>query len=87
MKDKQRQEEIFNEVFEERKKQDVKWGEQNHHPGVWQNILMEEVGEVSKEVNENKFNAKEFSDYRKEMIQVAAVAIAAIESLDRNLEE
>ena len=85
MKDKQRQEEIFNKVFEERKNQDAKWGEQNHEPYKWMAILGEEVGESNKAVLENDFGNGSLDDYRKEMIQVAAVAIAAIESFDRNL--
>lgn len=67
------------EVLNERKLQDKKWGEQNHHPYKWLSILGEEVGESCKAVLEDSP-----LQYREEMIQVAAVAIAAIESLDRN---
>lgn len=65
-------------IKEERKRQDAKWGEQNHHPLYWLAILQEEVGEAAKAcIEHNAF------DYQKEMIQVAAVAIAALESLAR----
>lgn len=51
-------------------------------------ILGEEVGEVQKAALESYFRYEgrnnDYSDYRKELIQVAAVAIAMIESYDRN---
>jgi len=81
-------EQVMSDVCAELKKQREKWGEQNHSPEWWLAILGEEVGEVNKAALESHFkdhyrNAK-WSDYRKELVQVAAVAISAIESLDRN---
>jgi len=79
---------IYNEIFEERKRQDDKWGEQNHHPYKWLSILMEEVGEASKAVLECDFKGSSrdytLNSYRMELVQVAAVAVAMIECLDRN---
>lgn len=72
---------ILNEVLLERMAQDKKWGERNHDPMTWIVILTEEVGEAAKEVLCCYPNS--LAQYRKEMIQVAAVACAAIESLDR----
>lgn len=69
---------VIKEVMEERRFQDAKWGEQNHEPYKWLSILMEEVGEASKAVLGDNLD-----EYRKEVRQVAAVAIAMIESLDR----
>ena len=66
------------EVINERKKQDEKWGEQNHHPYKWLSILGEEVGEANKAALEGSLLR-----YREELVQVAAVAIAAIECLER----
>lgn len=80
----------LDDVLAERKRQDGKWGEQNHAPEIWLAILGEEVGEASREVLEYKFASEvsqfdeHFKKYRKEMVQVAAVALAAIESFDRN---
>ena len=75
-------------IITEREKQDAKWGEQNHSPIEWVSILTEEVGEVAKAALESHFKHKNkdhsYTEYRKELIQVAAVAIAMIESLDRN---
>lgn len=72
----------LDEIKLERKKQDEKWGEQNHEPLYWIAILVEEVGEAAKEALENKL-----SKYREELVQCAAVCVAAIESFDRNAEE
>jgi len=67
--------------------QKEKWGTQNHHPEKWMVILMEEVGEASKavlEANPVKSRLYWLKEYKKELIQVAAVAISAIDSLERN---
>jgi len=77
------------EITEERENQVKKWGVQNHSPIEWLAILMEEVGEVSREALEYHFH-KFYQDtgqlerYEKELIQVAAVALAMLESLSRN---
>lgn len=67
------------EILAEREKQDQKWGEQNHHPQMWLAILMEEVGEVAKASLE-----RDTDGYRKELVHVAAVALAALQSWERN---
>lgn len=77
---------ILHEVLLERRRQDAKWGEQNHPPEWWLPIIMEEVGEAAKAALEHHFGYSTYTDlreYRREMIQVAAVAVAAIEALDR----
>lgn len=75
---------VLAEILEERHRQDQKWGEQNHSPIEWQGILMEEVGEQAREANENHFEGKDsLVKYRKELVQVAAVAVNMIECLDR----
>lgn len=73
---------VIDEIIKERNKQDEKWGKQNHHPYKWLAILGEEVGESNKAVLENSLLG-----YRDEMVQIAAVAIAAVECLDRGLWE
>jgi len=69
---------LLDEIAAERQRQDRKWGERNHSPLFWLAILQEEIGESAKAILEDDLLA-----YRQEMIQVAAVAIAAIESIDR----
>lgn len=91
------------DVIIERKRQDLKWGQQNHRHGMhptghtelaerkakdifaaaqtignlsWKFILEEEIAEL--------FNSAHIEDIRNEAIQVAAVAVALVESLDRN---
>ena len=80
-------ESIFNEIKEERERQDRKWGVQNHAPIIWCAILGEEVGEVQKAALETYFAYEKskgnYSEYREELIQTAAVAVAMIECLDR----
>lgn len=86
---------VLNDITIERDKQNEKWGEQNHLPIEWMSILMEEVGEASKEVVEAYFNRQEgdlfntqrteaMLRFRAEMVQVAAVAVQMIECFDRN---
>jgi len=45
---------------------------------------MEEVGEASEAILEAKFGMWTLDNYRAEIIQVAAVAIAMLECFDRN---
>ena len=66
------------DVLTERHRQDKKWGVQVHDPVSWLVILGEEFGEVAKAICE-----KDEREYRKELVQVAAVAVAAVEEFDR----
>lgn len=70
---------VLEEIQDERRRQDRKWGEQNHEPFKWLAILTEEVGEAAQATLWDNRNM-----IRSELIQVAAVAVAAIECLDRN---
>ena len=72
---------VFNDITKEREHQYKKWGEQNHEPYKWLTILGEEYGETCKEALENNHD-----NYRKELVQVAAVAVAALEAHDRKME-
>ena len=98
---------IFEEIRAERRRQDEKWGKQNHpmlgksrymdevFPGVdnltellrdyrarcstnkygWYDVLQEEICEA--------FSETDLEKQREKMVQVAAVAVAIIECLDR----
>lgn len=82
------------EVTDERGRQLQKFGVQNWEPRDWMMILAEEVGEANREALEARFaeafpehypeDAQRLHRLRAELIQVAAVAVAAVESLDRN---
>jgi NTP pyrophosphatase (non-canonical NTP hydrolase) len=85
---------VLEEVYEERRRQDLKWGQQDHDAFVWLGILMEEVGEVARAALEAKFTSEpqmfqagHIAEYRKELTHVAAVAAAMIECLDRAKEK
>jgi len=69
---------ILVEIDHERTRQDKKWGIQNHCPEFWLTILMEEVGEAAKSALETRFGRRHdaYALYRKELIQVAAVAVS-----------
>jgi len=75
--------EILGAIIRERNRQDIKWGEQNHTPYEWLVILMEEVGEASKAALD-ALSPEDYLLYQKECIHVAAVAVAMIESLNRD---
>ena len=65
-------------VEAERGRQDEKWDEQSYDFHLWLTILMEEVGEVARAVwDEHEEHAAA------ELIEVAAVAVAAVEDFYR----
>lgn len=82
---------ILAEIVDERKRQDARWGQQNHTPIEWCAILGEEVGEVNRHALQAHFDSARQGDeyieaqraqYRKELIEVAAVAVAMAECFD-----
>lgn len=74
---------VLEEVAKERERQDYRWGVQSHGPQTWLAILVEEVGEVAKTIAEGWGGGDwDTNEYRKELIQTAAVALAAVEALD-----
>lgn len=79
--------EVLADVLYERVRQVRKWGPQRHVPGKWLSILIEEVGEVAQEINDASEAGREldWGEYRAELVQVAAVAVAAIEALDAEM--
>lgn len=76
-------------VIFERHQQDEKWGRQDHDPSVWLAILTEEVGELAEAILNDKFpggahgGGNRAVRMRCEARQVAAVAVAFMEYLDR----
>lgn len=73
---------VVGDVINERARQDEQWGEQNHADFPWVAILTEEVGEVAQAALHRHFGGKA-CDLRAELIQVAAVAVAFVEAIDR----
>lgn len=72
------------DVMAERALQDAKWGVQDHDPFVWSAILSEECGEFAQAALHKRFGGPCSQNLRIEAIQVAAVAVAIIEYLDRS---
>jgi len=79
------------DVICERKRQDAKFGEQNHNYPIWKVILGEELGETDQAWLESTFYSGDeetrnahLANFRVELVQVAAVALAMIEACDRN---
>ena len=69
------QKHIFTLISVERRRQDVKFGTQDHPDGGWALILLEEVGEYAKSLNE-----QDEQNLDEELVQVAAVAVAWLEA-------
>lgn len=75
---------VFKDINLERDRQDNKWGVQKHDPFTWMTVLGEEYGEACQASLQAHFGInKSLDNYREELIQVAAVAVAAIECLDK----
>lgn len=95
MNNQERHYRVSSEVTEERIRQDKKWGEQNHNDSRWSHILGEEYGEAMEGVNVLTFDpdtvmwderTSTINHLREELIQVAAVAVAWVECIDRRKE-
>jgi hypothetical protein len=76
-------------VKAECQKQDTKWGIQNHNAVEWIAILTEEVGEAARESVDFHFGNREgaLDRLKEELVQVAAVALQALESINRQEKE
>ncbi|GGK28157.1 hypothetical protein GCM10008955_22420 [Deinococcus malanensis] len=75
---------VLAEVRRERERQEARWGEQTLDPAVWLMVLGEEVGEANRAALEHRMGTRaDLSHSRAELVQVAAVAVRAIEALDR----
>jgi NTP pyrophosphatase (non-canonical NTP hydrolase) len=74
-------------VLAERHRQDIRWGEQNHPDEWWLAILTEEVGEVAMAILHDEFGSgnggEDEHQVRREVVQIAAVALAWLECLAR----
>ncbi len=72
------------DVLDERARQDEKWGEQNHDPFTYLTVLIEEVGELAQAALHKRFGGPADENLRAEAVQMAAVALAIVECLDRD---
>ena len=74
---------VLEEIDDERARQHGKWGEQNHADIEWFAILAEEFGEVARSIVGGPLRTVGEHGTRHELIQVAAVAVAWVEAIDR----
>ena len=80
---------VLLQIVKEREQQDHKWGEQNHDDMMWATILGEEFGEACQAALEARFQSIKWDRdqakgcLRDELLQVAAVAVAWVECMDR----
>jgi|GEM_PF-3341628 len=80
---------VIDDVIQERKHQDIKWGQENHCLPLWTSIIGEEYGELCQAIYETILPTQGrepkggYNNMRTEAIQLAAVAIKFIEYLDR----
>lgn len=69
------------DVLKERRRQDLKWGgpkhDDEHSPEDWERFIMKRIPVVS----------EHDTAFRGRMVQIAALAIAALESFDRKQED
>lgn len=76
---------VLMEVADERERQDEKWGgpdhDDQHHTRAFIGFIDNYAGAARLAVNKS-----ELSEARRRLIQVAALAVAAVESLDRKME-
>lgn len=71
--------ELWEEILQERKRQDKKWGDQRNLSDMrWLGIVTEEIGETAEEVLSDSPEKM-----RKEVIEVCASALVWLECIDR----
>jgi NTP pyrophosphatase (non-canonical NTP hydrolase) len=74
---------IFQDINDERERQERKWGSQLHSWPVWAAILAEESGEVAEACLQAHWQEQGGMEHlREELVQAAAVAIQMLEKLD-----
>ena len=69
---------VLDQIRDERNRQDTKLGQQKYPDTAWATILGEEFGEACQDALKGRR-----VNLRKELIQVAAVAVAWVECIDR----
>lgn len=68
-------------IADERTRQTVKWGVQDHPPFAWLAILTEEVGELAQAISEEHWRGGPREDVLTEAVQIAAVAQQIVEAI------
>lgn len=75
---------VLAQVGEERRRQDEQWGgplhDDHHTPRQWFGLVDDHLGRAKKAAGGK---STDHDTYRHNLVQVAALAVAAVESLDR----
>lgn len=76
------------DLLEERERQDATFGIQNHHPTYWLAILGKQQGQLGSAIVNREWAAEDqkerlLEQIRWEATQVAAVAVAMVEAINR----
>lgn len=84
-------EQILKEIARERKHQDEKWGgpkhDDIHHPYSWCVVITSYLSKsVGFFITETGTEDSRYKTFRFNMVKVAALALAAIEAVDRKIE-
>lgn len=78
-------ENVFNLIKAERMRQEALYGPQEDRTRLeWHAILAEEMGEVSKEINDIHFKNKDTEELLTELIQLASVAVAMVQLIEND---
>ena len=79
----------LNEITKERRYQEDKWGEQDHHPLMWFSIIGEEHGKMLRAFNQYSFDndMNHFDEMQRRAISTAASCVAMLECIDRMAEK
>lgn len=73
---------IFEEIKAEKKRQEVKYGIQDHDPFIWTSILSEELGKADEALIDSYFSNIDIEEFRKHIVQLGAVCVSTLECLD-----
>jgi len=73
---------VFDDIRIEREAQDIRWGgeahDDQHAPEEWLDFIWRQVDRAN-----DLIGTRADEEYRKRLIKIAALAVAAVESLDR----
>lgn len=79
------QADIYAEIQDEVNRAKTLHENKDYTPVDWLAVLIEEIGEIGREVNDMKESGEPLNpNYRTELIQVAAVAVRAVQDYDRS---
>lgn len=82
---------VLEEILEERKHQDKKWGGANHDdhhgPYAWVAFITNYLGQAVGGLETEQLSKAQLRSFRYNMLKVAALAVAAVEMADRKLSD